>query len=54
MYAAYIYNPSFEHPSVIADALGCPSYWPGGSDVVVINSVSDNYGEISAAVGSSV
>ena len=48
---AYLYNPSFEHPSLLADASGCPSYWPGGVNVVLILSVSDSQGEIIAADG---
>ena len=51
LYTAYIYNPSFEHPIILADSPGCPSYWSGGYNVIVIKSQSDNYGGVVAADG---
>ena len=51
LHPAYIYNPSFEHPIILADSPGCPSYWPNGHNVILIKSQSDNYGGVVAADG---
>ena len=51
LYTVYIYNPSFEHPIILADSPGCPSYWLEGNNAILVKSQSDNYGGVVAADG---